>query len=592
MSNSSRKLIEVSLPLEAINQASVYEKFIRTGHPNNLHQWWSRKPLASARGVIFASLIDDPGEYLTDEDDIREERERLFSIIDDLVQWENIHNEAVLDRARLELARSLARSTKQPLPVGKAAILEFLQKYAPPVWDPFAGGGSIPLEAQRLGLRAYASDLNPVAVLVNKAMIEIPGRFLERLPVHPATKAKPGQSVLWQEKWDGIQGLLEDLNYYGNWVQQQAEERLIDLFPPARIPAEKGGGRATVVAWLWVRTVRCPNPACGAEMPLASKWDLSRKKGKAAWVQPVVDRTQNPPVVRYTIAGGKGKPPERTVERRGAICLACETPVPLEYVRSEGLAGRIGIQMIAVAAEGQVGRTYLAPDKEQLSAAYSAKPGWQPDQSITEGMAGNVSNYGYTTFADLFLPRQLEALDTLAGLIREVHAKVYQEAVANGWKEDGISLSQGGRQAQAYADAIVTYLTFAFSKTLNRSNAFVPWGVSVECPVNLFSRQTIPFIWDFAESNVIFGPSGSFSSMLDNTIRALGKNGLAYSCFWAGFSRQCRRGGERSACPADIHRPAVLRCHSLLRSIRFLLRLAAPAVGRHFPGFIFNHADP
>jgi putative DNA methylase len=223
---NSRKLIEVSLPLEAINQASVYEKFIRTGHPNNLHQWWSRKPLAAARGVIFASLIDDPGEYLTNEDKIREERERLFSIIEDLVQWENVHNEAVLDKARLELARSLARNMKQPLPIGKIAVLEFIQKYAPPVWDPFAGGGSIPLEAQRLGLRTYASDLNPVAVLVNKAMIEIPGRFLGRPPVHPAIVEKQEQPVLWSQKWDGIQGLLEDLSYYGNWVQQQAEKRL------------------------------------------------------------------------------------------------------------------------------------------------------------------------------------------------------------------------------------------------------------------------------------------------------------------------------------------------------------------------------
>ncbi len=550
-----KKLIEVSLPLEAINRASVYEKFIRTGHPNNLHQWWSRKPLAAARGVIFASLIDDPGGYMTDEEDIREERERLFSIIEDLVQWENVHNEAVLDKARLELARSMARSMKQPLPVGKVAILEFLQKYAPPVWDPFAGGGSIPLEAQRLGLRAYASDLNPVAVLVNKAMIEIPGRFIGRSPVHPAATVKPGQSVLWGQKWDGIQGVLEDLSYYGNWVQQQAEERLKNLFPPAKT---SDGSLATVVAWLWVRTVRCPNPACGAEMPLASKWDLSHKTGKATWVQPVVDRGQTPPAIRYTIAGGKGKPPERTVERRGAICLACDTPVPLEYVRSEGIAGRIGIQMIAVAADRPGGRIYLAPDEEQISATYCAIPGWQPDQAITEGMAGNVSSYGYTSFAELFLPRQLVALDTLAELIGEVHTQVYKDAVANGWKVDGVSLAQGGTQAQAYADAVVTYLTFAFSKTLNRSNAFVPWGVTVECPVNLFSRQTIPFIWDFAESNVIFGPSGSFSSMLDNTLRALEKTALTIPAYGQAFQGNAAKAGKDLPASSDLNRPTLL----------------------------------
>lgn len=545
----SKKLIEVSLPLEAINQASVYEKFIRTGHPNNLHQWWSRKPLAAARGVIFASLIDDPGEYLADEDKIREERERLFSIIDDLVQWENVHNEVVQDKARLELARSLARRMEKPLPVGKPAILEFLQKYAPPVWDPFAGGGSIPLEAQRLGLRAYASDLNPVAVLVNKAMIEITGRFIGRSSVHPTPKQKPGQSSLWQQKRDGIRGLLDDLNFYGNWVQRQAEERLRNLFPTVEVPDRQGGGRATVVAWLWVRTVRCQNPACGAEMPLASKWDLSHKKDKAVWVQPVVDRTQTPPIVHYTIAGGKGKPPERTVERRGAICMACNTPVPLEYIRSEGKARRIGMQMIAVAADRSGGRIYLAPDKEQISAAYSEKPNWYPDQSITEGMAGNVSSYGYNTFADLFLPRQLVALDTLAELIGAVRGKVYNDAVACGWNDDGIPLAQGGGNAQAYADAIVTYLSFAFSKTLNRSNAFVPWGVSVECPVNLFSRQTIPFIWDFAESNVIFGPSGSFSSMLDNTLRALENTEIKIPIHGMAFQGNATQAGNSIPAP-------------------------------------------
>lgn len=552
----SRKLIEVSLPLEAINQASVYEKFIRTGHPNNLHQWWSRKPLAAARAVIFASLVDDPAEYLADEEKIREERERLFAIIEDLVQWENVHNEAVLDKARLELARSLARRLSLPLPIGKAAILEFLQKYAPPVWDPFAGGGSIPLEAQRLGLRAYASDLNPVAVLVNKAMIEIPSRFLGRPPVHSALTSHPSpqagrgeQRQLWKKEWEGIQGLLEDLSYYGNWVQQQAEEQLKDLFPPAKIPKEKGGGLATVVAWLWVRTVRCPNPACGAEMPLASKWDLSHKKGKKAWVQPVVDRSQTLPVIRYTIGGGRGKPADSTVTRRGAVCLACGTPVPLEYVRSEGIAGRIGMQMIALAADGQRGRIYLPPDEEQISAAYSARPDWQPDQAITGGMAGNVSSYGYTTFADLFLPRQLVALNTLVDLIRDVRARVLEDAIASHWDSDGIPLAQGGGQAQAYADAIVTYLAFAFSKTLNRSNAFVPWGVSVECPVNLFSRQTIPFIWDFAESNVIFGSSGSFSSMLENTLRALERTALTIPTYGRAFQGDAAKAGKDLPAP-------------------------------------------
>jgi putative DNA methylase len=540
-----RKLIEVALPLEAISAASVYEKYIRLGHPNALHQWWSRKPLASARAVLFASLVDDPSEYLTDENAIQNERQRLFGILEQLIQWENSADEAILDKARLEIARSLARAQVVDLPIGMAAILKFLGEHAPTIIDPFAGGGSIPIEAQRLGLNVSASDLNPVAALINKAMIEIPPRFQGRAAVYSGDIVRQSKH---KAQGDGIEGLLDDLTSYGHWIQSEAQRRIGWLYPPIQA-ATKDAKLATIVAWLWVRTVKCPNPVCGAMMPLASKWLLSQKKGRQTWVQPVVDHSLTPPQVQYTIVCEKGTIPERTVDRNGAICIACHTPVSLEYVRQEGQAGRLGDQMIAIAAEGEHGRLYLAPSPEQIALARQAPACWRPEQPTPTGMASNVATYGLTTFADLFTPRQLAALNTLADLIQEIHAKVRADAIQAGWRDDGISLDQGGKEALAYADAVATYLAFAFSKTLNRSNALVPWGVAVECPVNLFSRQHIPFIWDFAESNVIAGPSGSFASMLENTIKGLEKTALRHPGIGMAFQSDAVNAGKNLHVP-------------------------------------------
>jgi len=513
-----KKLIDISLPLEALNEASVAEKFIRTGHPSVLHQWWSRKPLVTARAVLFASLVDDPSEYLVEEDKVIEERERLLKLLRQLAQWENSNNQDILDQTRLEIARSLARQKGLPTPIGRGAVLDFLSANAPVVLDPFAGGGSIPFEGQRLGLTSQSSDLNPIAVLINKAMVEIPGRFSEKPAVHPHPA---GQQMELSQRWKGIQGLVEDFRFYGNWVQEQAEKRLAYLYPKVQLPAERGIGEATVVAWIWAHVIRCPNPACGAEMPLASKWELSQKKGRETWVEPVIDRTAQPPQVLYTIATGKGPLPEGTVDRRGARCIVCGATVPLEYLRQEASAGRMGNTMIAVSAVAKGGRIYSEPDERQIKAARAARPTWQPEQLINEGLAGNVTAYGCKTFGDLFLPRQLVALTTLSELIHAARDVIEVDATKAGFVNDKKSISSGGTGAFAYAEAVITYLAFAFSKTLNRSNAFVPWGIAVECPVNLFSRQTIAFIWDFAESNVIYGPSGSFSSMLENTARAL-----------------------------------------------------------------------
>src|SRR2546421_7110741 len=316
-----KKLIEVALPLDAINKASVREKSIRHGHPSTLHLWWARRPLATCRAVLFASLVDDPSEHPEEfptEQDQERERDRLFKLIEQLVLWENSHNQEVLSRAKAEIFKSTGGNP-------------------PPVLDPFAGGGSISLEAQRLGLEAHASDLNPVAVLINKALIEIPPKFAGCSPVNPeASKTLMGRD------WHGAQGLADDIRYYGKWMRDAAEKRIGFLYPKVTLPKEYGGSEATVIAWLWVRTVTCPNPACGAQMPLTSKWWLSKKKGKEAWVEPRTDHTTTPPSIRFTVVTGKGKPQDGTVNRQGARCIACGTPVSFDHVRSEGRVGRLG----------------------------------------------------------------------------------------------------------------------------------------------------------------------------------------------------------------------------------------------------------
>ncbi|QZA33771.1 DUF1156 domain-containing protein [Hydrogenibacillus sp. N12] len=373
-----KKLIEVALPLEAINHYSSKEKSIRHGHPSTLHLWWARRPLAAARAVLFASLVDDPGNDLPPEAAAKE-RERLHRLIERLVKWENAHDEAVLHEARLEIARSIAREKglALPDPPTPEAVRAFLEEHAPPVLDPFAGGGSIPLEAQRLGLMPLASDLNPVAVLLNKALIEIPPRFAGRPPVNPEARRR-----LADGDWKGVTGLAEDILYYGRWMRDEAEKRIGNLYPKVRLPEEQGGGEATVIAWLWARTVRCPNPACRAEMPLVRSFWLSKRKGNEAWVEPVVDRKQTPPAVRFVVRTGHGAPLEGTVNRRGATCLCCGSPVTFPYIRGEGKAGRMGARLMAIVAEGARGRVYLEPDSVHEQLLEIIKPDWKPDAPL------------------------------------------------------------------------------------------------------------------------------------------------------------------------------------------------------------------
>ena len=490
-----KKLIEVALPLEAINKASAREKSIRHGHPSTLHLWWSRKPLATCRAVLFASLVDDPSsrpdKFPTEREQDRE-RLRLFQLMEALITWENSNNREVIAKARAEICESIGDNL-------------------PSLTDPFCGGGSIPLEGQRLGMSAYGGDLNPVAVLISKALVEIPPKFAGHPPVNPGT----AKSLMGHE-WHGAQGLADDIRYYGKWMRDEAERRIEHLYPKVTLPKEHGNGVATVIAWLWVRTVTCPNPACGAQMPLTSKWWLSKKKGKEAWVEPDIDHSVTPPVIRFAVKTGKGSPQDGTVNRQGAMCIACSTPVPVEYTRNESKAGRMGVQLMAIVAEGKHGRVYLSPTFEQKVIASQARPEWQPEQEISKNTRWfSPPLFGMFKYGDIFTSRQLVALTTFSDLVQEAREKVLADASVAGLRLDSVSLNDGGTGAIAYADAVATYLAIALDKGADYRSSICSWHAGRDTIRNTFARQAIPMIWDFAEANPFSESSGNFHGAID-----------------------------------------------------------------------------
>lgn len=496
-----KKLIEVALPLDAINAESAREKSIRHGHPSTLHLWWSRKPTATARAVLWASLVDDPSshpELFPTEEEQKAERQRLHTLLARLVKWENSNDEDLLNEARVEIRKYMG---EEPL--------TFL--------DPFAGGGAIPLEAQRLGLEAHAHDLNPVAVMINKAMIEIPPRFAGQSPVNPDARVQLGSD----RSWSGASGLAEDVRYYGEWMKQEAFRRIGHLYPKVQVPAEQGGGEATVIAWIWARTVKCPNPACGCEMPLTSSFVLSKKKGKEAWIEPLIDNKAN--TISYIVKTGTGTPPNPSKLSRGAKfkCLKCGEVSTPEHIKNESMHGKMSSQLMAVVAEGDSGRIYISPDIVQQQAAAIKRPSDYPDGQIADDPRNFwCIGYGLDTFDKLFTNRQLTALTTFSDLVAEAQQQAMQDALSTGLSSDETPLAEGGLGALAYGQAVGVYLAFAVDKSANRNNTLCPWMPDVQCPGHLYSRQAIPMLWNYAEAN-IFGPSGSFESMYKNVIAGL-----------------------------------------------------------------------
>lgn len=497
-----RKLIEVALPLEAINRESAREKSIRHGHPSTLHLWWARRPLAAARAVLFAQLVDDPSSHpdrFPTEEDQRVERARLHGILERLVPWESTRDKRILEEARQEILKSTDGNP-------------------PPILDPFAGGGTIPLEAQRLGLEAHASDLNPVAVLINKALIEIPPKFAGRPPVHPDLQE---ELVGWQR----AQGLAADVRAYGEWMRDEAQRRIGHLYPKADLP---DGSKATVIAWIWARTITCPNPACGIEMPLVRSWWLGKKKGKEAYVVPSVvgDPTHSSKLrVQFDISRDKTNAPatasDGTVGRTGATCVACQGAVSLEYVRATSRNVGLGSQLMAVVAEGARQRIYLPPSPTHEAAAEVPPASDVPPGELFDWPGRiNVYRYGLTRFSDLFTPRQLTALTTFSDLVMEARERVLADALAAGLPE-GERLEAGGTGAAAYADAIATYLGMGVSRMTDIANALCRWENTKEQVRNLFGRQAIPMLWDFAEAPPFGKAAGAFTVSLGNLIKVI-----------------------------------------------------------------------
>lgn len=532
-----KKLIEVALPLEAINKESAREKSIRHGHPSTLHLWWSRKPTATCRAVIFASLIDDPSSHpdkFPTEAAQEGERQRLFNIIGEiitidtkgkaeqvvkgLVSWDSINEPEIIEKAQKEIARCLAWNRNEEPPTTSGEVREYLQKYAPPIYDPFCGGGSIPLEGQRLGLQAYGSDLNPVAVLITKALIEIPHKFKDQAPIHPDAKQQLITRLAKGVKggiYYGAQGLAADVKYYGQWMREEAFKKIGHLYPDVDLPAEKGGGKATVIAWLWARTVECPNPGCRVKMPLVSSFKLSTKKGKEAYVEPVIDSSQTPPVINFSVKTGKGEIREGTVNRKGAVCICCQSPVAFDYIRNEGKAGRMKADLMAIVAEGKKERVYISPDDQHINIAFSAQPEWKPESKLMGKAAISVPLYGMDAFDKLFTNRQLVALTTFSDLVREAREKVKLDAITAGIVDDNLPLAEGGKGATAYADAVATYLGFAIDKGSDYWSNICSWHTSGEKMRNTFARQAIPMTWDYAECCPFSESTGNWMACIE-----------------------------------------------------------------------------
>ena len=491
----SKKLIEVALPLEAINTAAAHEKMPGIGaHPRGLHLWWARRPFVAARAVIWSSLVDDPSahpELYPTEEAQNAERQRLFGILEKLVKWENSNDPEVLAAAKAEILRS---TNNNP----------------PALLDPFAGGGAIPLEAQRLGLEAHAHDLNPVAVMINKAMIEIPPRFAGQAPVNSDSRTLLDGAAGWQ----GAQGLAADVQYYGEWMKREAFRRIGHLYPKVKVPHALGGGEATVIAWIWARTVKCPNPACGCEMPLASTFVLSKKKGKEAWVKPITEGNN----VHFEVQYGKcPKEYESFKVGRSAVfkCPCCGEITTDAYVKQHGKAHEMGSQLMAVVGEGKHGRIYLSPDVEQTIAADVPAPESYPSGAMPENPRWfSPPAFGMTDYSDLFTNRQLTALAAFSSLAAEAQAKAEADAVAAGVINDHIALSAGGSGARAYGEAVGVYLAFSVDRLADFSTSVSRWSVTNEKPMNCFSKQAIPMTWDFPEANPMGNAVGSFSTIV------------------------------------------------------------------------------
>lgn len=496
-----KKLIEVALPLEAINRESATDKVLSVGHPTTLHYWWAPRPLPACRAVVFASLVDDPSAHpdrFPTEEDQAKERARLFSLMEELITWGNRSNPDLLKQAGDEIARSVDGAL-------------------PTLLDPFAGRGLIPLEGQRLGLDVVASDLNPVAVLISRCLVEIAPSFPGQAPIHPEVPRELVQS------WHGASGMTEDLRRYAADVRDAVAEEIRPLFPQYRVTPELTAKRTEleglegdheVAAWIWARTVRCSNPACGFVIPMTGSFWLSKKGKEKWWIEPRAE----PGTRRCTfdVRHGSGPAPDPTkVPKTGGsfTCPSCKEVTGDNHLESEGEAGHIGAQLMACIVDlgrGK-GKVFLPPTQEQEEAAAGAEPAWTPDFPLPDyGQALPTVKHGAKTWADLFTARQTVVLDALCRGVGTVRPRIEGDALRNGLSDDGVPFLEGGRGARAYADALGHLLGIVIGKYANRSSAFCFWHSGRETVEQPFAQQGIQKTWDFVESNPFSTSSGGW----------------------------------------------------------------------------------
>lgn len=517
-----RKLIEVAFPLEGVDLASAREKEPFTpNHPRSLHVWWARRPLAACRAILFASLVDDPNqsgvpEALLQQIDLLPPQEERDAIWDSSTPGEQRRQKLLSFLERLALWES--RSNPKLLSTARELIRAATEGNPPPVMDPFCGGGSIPLEAQRLGLESHAADLNPVAVLITRALIEFPQKQAGIGPVNPVDLSLPPGIP-----HEGTTGLASDIRYYGKWIYQEAKRLLIHLYPEVRLPVEHGGEEISPTAWIWSRTARCPKQECGGWTPLTRTFWLSNKKGKKVWIEPRVEPSGR--AVHFTIRAGDGSPREGTISRHGATCIFCGAQVPFSYLRSEGRGGRMRHQLMAIVVKNRRSRIYLPPQRdtsptlteEELRMVQRAQEGFLAGSTPPRLTGGCCHAYGLTTWGSLFSSRQIVALSTFGQLVPEMRKRIV---------EDGISAGLEPETAADYANAVATYLVLSLSRWMDLSNALANWNRSNENVRALFARQAIPMGWDFVELSP-FGPLAPPTSFFESASAIVAEQSLA-----------------------------------------------------------------
>jgi putative DNA methylase len=470
-----KKLIEVVFPLESIEAASEREKSVRQGHPAQLHTWWGRHSLAFCRALLFTLLVDDPSghpERFPTLEQQERERQRLLRMLESLLRWESTSNEELLSAVRVEIWNSCE---------GKP----------PPVHVLFSGAGELALEAQRLGLEVQASDSNKLATFLTKALIEIPGPLAGLPPVNPESDTSSGR------EWKGLRGLAEDLRYYGKVLKGKIDEQLAGLFPKVSVPGPEGAQEATVVAWLWARTVPCH--ACGGHTPLAKSFELATVEDKVVWAEPVPDRSSKR--VRFEVREAEGPAPEGTLGNTAARCLICGARLPLPWIRQSGKAGNLQAQMMAMVADLGGRRHYLSPTPEHEALAAQVAPSIQLDSEIPEGpSSAALREFGLTKYEHLYTPRQRAALERMQASVLHCRLNVLETA-ASRKRDEFIGDSP-------WTDAISVYNACAISKMIPVHCTLATWDSERQRVRPALSGRRLEMTWTYAEANPLHDESG------------------------------------------------------------------------------------